>query len=56
MFSVPKREDEQAEREDNRAGKKTRIEAGFTGGEEKRMGITKDKDSRRGQDDSVLKA
>lgn len=37
-------------------GKKTRKEAGFTRREEKKMEITKDKDSRRQQDDSVLKA
>lgn len=37
-------------------GKKTRMEAGFTRREEEQMGITKDKDSRREQDDNVLKA
>lgn len=38
------------------AGKKTRKEAGFTRREEKKMEITEDKDSKRQQDDSVLKA
>lgn len=42
--------------EENMAGKKTRTEAGFIRREEKKMEITKDKDSRREQDDSVLKA